>query len=243
MADPERELLERARRGLEPTAADVARVRRGVSAALAGVALAPAPDVPEAPLGAGAGMSSSPWIAKLVIAGAVAAAGAIGYAAGHRAGVSEGRGRAPVSAPAVTVPNATAVDLSPVPPAPAPAQPTAETARRAPAPSGSLRPSAPPGAVASNHAAFDEEVIQLRRVQRALREGNARLALALLDDLERAVPHGRLSEERAAANALARCALGVGPPAVLASDFATRYPSSVYGARVAQACGVRDAGE
>jgi hypothetical protein len=90
---------------------------------------------------------------------------------------------------------------------------------------------------AATRAAFDEEIIQLRRVQRALREGNARLALALLDDLDRAVPKGRLGEERAAASVMGRCALGVGPPAVLSADFAAKYPSSVYLGRVMQACG------
>jgi hypothetical protein len=76
----------------------------------------------------------------------------------------------------------------------------------------------------------------MRRVERALREGNSRLALALLGELERAVPRGRLGEERSAAEVMAKCGLGVGPPLVLADDFAKKYASSVYYARVMQAC-------
>src|SRR4030095_1508121 len=88
----------------------------------------------------------------------------------------------------------------------------------------------------STRAELDEELIQMRRVERALRENNPRLALALLGDLQRAVPHGKLGEERYAAEVMAKCGLGIGPPRVLADDFAEKHASSVYYARVMQAC-------
>jgi hypothetical protein len=231
----EHEMLERARRGLAPTLADSARIRQRVTAALAGIPASSAPDPAPSDAPLGPGSEASPWVAKFVVAGAVVAAGGLGYLAGHDAGVREERGRAP-ALPASVMPSAPSSQLLPLAlPAETPAlsSAVAEKGRAAPL-VGSAR--AAPSAV-SSRAAFDDEVIQLRRVQRALREGNARLALALLEDLDRAVPQGRLGEERAAANTLARCALGVGPPPVLATDFAARFPNSVYGVRVRQACG------
>jgi hypothetical protein len=235
----EREMLERARRGLGPSAGDVARIRQGVFAALAaGVPGATSPDTPTLdPDVAGDAAGAVTWVVKLAVAGTVALAAGLGYVVGHRAGVEEGRSRVP--APVATAVSSTAAvpetpDLafSAVPP------PTREipTAVRLAVPADVPR-AAPSASSNGNRAAFEEEVIQLRRVQRALREGNPRLALALLGDLDRAVPHGRLGEERFAAGVMARCALGVGPPAVLAADFAAKYPGSVYSARVVQACG------
>jgi hypothetical protein len=77
----------------------------------------------------------------------------------------------------------------------------------------------------------------LRGVERALRDRQPGLALALLRQLDRAVPDGKLGEEREATSAIARCALGTVPLGVdLAEDFADRHPDSVYLKRVEQAC-------
>jgi hypothetical protein len=76
----------------------------------------------------------------------------------------------------------------------------------------------------------------LRRVERALREQNPRFALALLGELDRAVPNGQLREERLAASTLARCALGSGSPSALLEEFSKRHASSAYLTRIRQAC-------
>jgi hypothetical protein len=81
----------------------------------------------------------------------------------------------------------------------------------------------------------------LRNAERALREGNPGLSLAFLEDLDRQVPHGQLTEEREAMATLARCARGDRPIGVdLGGDFIERHPGSVYRARVEQACAATD---
>ena len=91
-------------------------------------------------------------------------------------------------------------------------------------------------------ASLAEEVRALRAVERALREGTPGFALSLLRELDRKVPNGRLHEERLATFTIARCAGGDVPLGVnLAEDFADRYPDSVYGRRVFDACAGTDA--
>jgi len=90
-------------------------------------------------------------------------------------------------------------------------------------------------------ASLAEEVRALRAVERALREGKPGFALALLRELDRAIPNGQLVEERLATRTIARCATGDVPIGVdLASDFAARHPDSVYGRRVTDACAGTD---
>jgi hypothetical protein len=85
------------------------------------------------------------------------------------------------------------------------------------------------------------EVRALRNAERAIRNGNPGLALAFLQDLDRQVPNGQLAEERAATATIARCTRGDHPIGVdLADDFATQHPTSVYRARVEQACAQTD---
>ena len=86
-----------------------------------------------------------------------------------------------------------------------------------------------------------EEVRALRGAERALREDHPGLALALLRELDRAVPNGRLAEERLAVRTIARCASGDVPFGVsLAQDFSERYPGSLYDRRVTDACAATD---
>jgi hypothetical protein len=85
------------------------------------------------------------------------------------------------------------------------------------------------------------EVRALRNTERALRDGNPGLALAFLQELDRQVPHGQLTEERDAAGTLARCARGDHPFGVnMAAEFTERHRGSVYRARVEQACARTD---
>jgi hypothetical protein len=94
---------------------------------------------------------------------------------------------------------------------------------------------------ATSESDIDEELRILRRVERAQRAGNPRLALALLDELDRDRPRGKLLEERAAARAVAQCSSTFGDSrAALLARFRARYSSSVYSPRVEAACAETD---
>ena len=222
------DLLARARAAWSPSAADQERVRRALGAALAAGAPSAAPSA--APGAAG-------WSARLLAAATIAAAsGGIGYWAGTRAGHRE-------LAPAALL----APSPTPVAPGP-PLAPLSAPPSVTPLPS----PSAAPlhhGVHPARHEAeapaaaesLAVEVRALRNAERALRDGNPGLALAFLEELDRQVPHGQLTEERDAAATLARCARGDHPIGVdLASDFIERYPASVYRARVKETCAATD---
>lgn len=188
-------------------------------------------------------MRLAPWATRagvaLVIAGSSGALGYwLGYRAASRAELTSALARqastptrkaaavSSVSSPVVRVPT--------VAPLAAPVAEEAVAARpplpreQAPTGGGSGRPSA--------EGSLEEEVRMLRRVERALREQNPRLALALLSKLDASVPRGQLQEERVAAEIAAKCALGHGSPANLLKDFTARYARSAYLARVGQAC-------
>ena len=232
------DVLAAAWRGLSPTAEDGERVRRLMSAALAaqtGASAEPPPGTPIRP---------RRWLGRLLALGAVAAvAGGVGYRAGQLAERNAARSadefkRAP-EVPATPVPAA------PMLAAPAPvAEPAAPQATARPQREASHRPPAPahaPSPVAPNPDALAEEVRVLRSAERALRESHPGFALALLRELDRSVPNGRLTEERQAVRAIARCASGDVPFGVnLAQDFAEHYPGSVYDRRVTEACAATD---
>lgn len=226
-----KEMLNRARRGWSPGAADAARVRRAIDGAVA----APAPSAP--PLRrAGA----SVWLRQVLLAGAFAAAGAgVGYWAGRQAERRQAMVR-PVAGPPALGPAAPAA-MPPPSPTLAPAGPpvTAPLAAHHRADGARRRPAEQPeGSPAESLAA---ELRALRNIERALRDGNPGLATAFLDQLDREVPDGQMREERAALRAIARCARGSQPFGVnLAQDFAAAYPASAYRARVEQACGGTD---
>jgi hypothetical protein len=223
-------VLARAQRAWSPGPADSERVRRAIGAALAAGATGSVPT---------AAARAPGWTARLLAAGTIAAAsGGIGYWAGYRAGNRE----LPlvVQAPASPLPTASTIPL---------------VAPTAPETQPSLVPSAPTSAHRGGHSARHDaensapvaaeslavEVRALRNTERALRDGNPGLALVFLDQLDRDVPKGQLTEERDAAATLARCARGDRPIGVdLAGDFAERHPGSVYRARVEQACAATD---
>ncbi len=226
-----KDLLARARRGLSPSAGDAERVRRGLGAAVARGAAAPATPAQ--------GWGTHPWIGRVMMTAAFTAAGAAGgYWVGRQAPPAAGQAPPAVAAAASTT----------APPAALLADPAVERARPAPpagmsggrrAESVRRRTSDGPAKTAAESLAL--EVRALRNVERALRDRNPGLARAYLDDLEREVPGGQMREERVALRAIARCASGSQPFGVdPAHDFAAAYPASAYRARVEQACGGTD---
>jgi len=238
----EPDLLAAARRGLSPTAGDRARVLRAIRGVIAagdaasnGDASPPVP--PRLVTGA----------RRLVALGAVAAAAAgAGYVGGFRAG----RRQAALDTPSSSGERTTLAPRSPPPeraggdhPPASPGREVADPRARPPAmprrPRGTaVAPPAPEGTPASSLAV---ELEGLRAVERALREGKPGFALSLLRELDDKVPKGRLLEERLATRTIARCAAGDVPMGIdLAEEFAERYPDSVYGRRVADACSRTD---
>jgi hypothetical protein len=258
LEDAERQFIEGARRAWSPSAQDAERVLLALDHKMADLGSMAEPshtatsrgEVGPAPVAEGVtGLSGSLFLSPIPrwVLAAVAlsgGAGSLGYALGFRAGA---RTTAPAVAHVVSAGPAPAQSARPLEAglrepvaSPAPEQPpkvnqAGGDARDEPAPprgSGSA-----PEKRAS--AALDEEVRTLRRVERALREQNPRLALALLDDLDRAVPNGQLGMERFAASTLARCALGYGSRPALLEDFAKRHPASAYLTRIRQECAAK----
>ena len=235
--------LAKARAGLSPSPADALRVRASLAAAIAAPV---ATEAASSGWGRSAGRGEG-WPLRVLVASVAAAAigaGAGGYWMGYRAGSRE----APVGA----VQNETSPSVSPSPAsavagggAPSSSSPpltapvadvatTQEIVRRRP---GNMARSARPAGVASPAEALGQEVRALRAVEHALREDDPRLALAILQQLDRDVPKGKLVEERRATSVIARCAAGDVPFGVdLAADFAGDYPESVYLGRVQQSC-------
>jgi hypothetical protein len=239
------DVLARAQRARSPSAADAERVRRAIGAALAS--------------GGGTGdatgtRAASPppgWASRILLVGAIAGASAgIGYWAGHRAGLRAAEPRRLVGSsspardtigemklPAVAAAAGDATGtppFAPLPLAPLPLAPSHRDAVR-----NARRVAETQGPSTTESLAI--EVRALRNAERALRDGNPGLALAFLQELDRQVPNGQLAEERDAAATTARCARGDHPFGVnMADEFAQRHPTSVYRARVEQACAPTD---
>lgn len=227
------EFLARTRRAWAPEATTAERVRRGLEARLAaGAVFAP---------------SAAPvWPARMMLVGAVAlVVGGIGYWAGYRAGQRTDHRAATAPAgiaaplPRAAVPPSAVVAVASPPTIAAPAV-------AAPGPRRPSRGTRAGGDSASAGGQEDSSLaIELRAVrnaERALRDGSPGLALTFLHDLDRRVPHGELTEEREATGTLARCQRGDQPFGVnLGDDFTAHHPSSVYRARVEQACAGTDA--
>ena len=81
-----------------------------------------------------------------------------------------------------------------------------------------------------------DEVVWVQRVQKALAHGEARLALGLLRELDGQIPVGRLTEERFAGRAIARCMLQPETGRRELHLFTQRYPTSVHLARITSTC-------
>ena len=231
----EQELLSRARAGLAPTLDTTARLRESIAAAVAAGAVAD-PRVAGARAAAPRGLAAGPagTVARLIVVTAIA--GSAGYGLGYRAGERRAA-RVPVAAASAPAPAPSRAALAEESPRPADvAPPRAPVARARDA---AARP-APPPAPASAAESLAKEVTALRGVERALRDGQPGLAFALLQELDRTIPDGKLREEREATEAIARCALGRIPLGIdLAADFAEHHPDSVYLKRVEQSCARR----
>jgi len=252
--DQEDELttLARARAGLSPSPADALRVRASLAAALAGPENEASDDAAPGDSDPGLGTPSG-WPLRVLaasVAAAAIAAGAGGYWMGYRAGARRVR---VIAGPALmnengppSQPGAGAEAGAPSPaslsPAPGGEAPGGRaTARRRP---GTTTRAVRPEVMASPTESLGQEVRALRAVEHALRDDDPRLALAMLQQLDRDVPKGKLVEERRAMSVIARCSAGDIPFGVdLAADFAGDHPESVYLGRVEQACARRGRGK
>jgi hypothetical protein len=81
-----------------------------------------------------------------------------------------------------------------------------------------------------------EELVLLQRAERAVRAGNAALALALTGEFDQRYPRSRLVEERHAIELMAYCLAGATDSATRGARFAREYPTSVYAERIATLC-------
>jgi hypothetical protein len=235
----EAEIVQRSRRAYSASPSSESRVRAAALAAIGAGAMVPNADPTQRWRDAIDRMRDGLSVTRVVaLALALGGAGAGGYALGLR----EGRVRSSVDAtparmsvapaPVATPPDrGKPEELLVAPEPPRARQPSSEAETRAPIPSAR---SAPPAEL---------ELDTLRRVERALRQGNPRFALGLLIELDRKLPRGALMEERLAARATASCQVEKSAAArKAAAVFDSRYPNSVYAARVREACAVDDRG-
>jgi hypothetical protein len=225
------QLLSRARRGLSPAADDRARVLAAI-----GPLVAAQTGVPATP---SSGSKLPAWARIGGVLLALGAAVTAGYGWGYRAGLAKGA-PPPVVGP---VRAAVSVTTHSDAPASAPEEQRSEVAREsqrsdsAKATAARVRAaSAARPAASAPIFGLDEEVRQLRRVERAIRDGNPRLALAIVDNLDRDVPRGQLLHERRAARLMASCQLDVATSAAAAASFVAQNPSSAYAPRLRELC-------
>lgn len=207
-------LVELARSGDDPSAAQLLSLHGAVAARIAAEGAIAASTTTATPKVASAGA----LMKGLVVAGAVAT-GAAGFFVLQPA---EPQPVAPHVAPRA------APQPAPVAPLPEP-RPTVE-ATESPAP-------APRAAKAPSNLRLQDEAALLAEVQGALRSGQAGTALGKLESYDRRFPSGMLRAEADAARVFALCAAGKVERARSAAErFAQRYPSSPALARVQAAC-------
>ncbi|HVY30128.1 MAG TPA: hypothetical protein VHB79_26405 [Polyangiaceae bacterium] len=209
-------LVELARSGDDPSAAQLLSLHGAVAARIAAEGAIAASTTTATSKVASAGA----LVKGLVVAGAVAT-GAAGFFVLRPA---EPQPPVPqVAPPAPPRP----VPVVPLPePAPSPVVETTET----PAP-------APRAAKPPSNLRLQDEAALLAEVQGALRSGQAAAALSKLESYDRRFPGGMLRAEADAARVFALCAAGKVDRARSAADrFALRYPSSPALARVQAAC-------
>jgi hypothetical protein len=254
-----RALLDLARGSLEPTQDDQQRVEERLAAALAPVlSHSIDSDSLAAPPPAAPPLAALPPTAPIVRAVSffsrtglrASALASVGFLIGGVAGYQLGFSRATHSGALPTPPvrNLPNLEQPQHPPStilnPAPESALTEhpiTPSSPPPRSGSSSP-APRAVSARNTAAatasanLDNEVHQVQRVERALRQGNAQLALSLLADLQTTLPRGRLQQERAAARCLAHCMLNEPGHERELQNFEQQYPRSVHLNRLREAC-------
>jgi hypothetical protein len=101
-----------------------------------------------------------------------------------------------------------------------------------------VAPGAPAGRRRAQPHRINDELALLRRVERALRNGEPALARALLDELDERFPDSRLGEERLAARRIADCRSAEPGATQSARAFVRDHAASVYRRRIALACGL-----
>ena len=240
-----RAVLASVRSADRPRAADRARVGAQLAARLAAMSVAavPAPGAPPVASSAISGLAAKALVLSAIV-------GASSFAAGYFVGRSDS---AP-SRPALTATNSAAAPpmaevapthdvetMSPVPEATAPApeqHPAAHassTGVTAPsAPSAAAAPSSDPRPQASSLA---EETALLAAARAALGRGEAKDALAKLEEMSERHPAGVLREERMATRVMALCAAGRTDDArAEAQRFLQETPRSLQAARVRASC-------
>jgi Outer membrane lipoprotein len=208
-------LVELARRGDDPTAAQLLSLHGAVAARIAAEGAIAASGSMATAKAASAGA-----FVKGLVAAAAIATGATGYY------VLQGSD-APTPPPVVRAPQPRAVPPLPVAPLP---EPAAVSSVEAPA---------PPVKVAKRSPGLrlEEEAALLAEVQGALRSGQAAAALSKLESYDRRFPTGMLRAEADAARVFALCGAGrVDKARAAATRFVQRYPSSPAAARVQAAC-------
>jgi hypothetical protein len=240
LAPEARRLLELTREARTPTAADKARVGRGLAGALAGSTVA----VAHAGSGGAAGKATfAAALAKWSGIVLVAASGGAGYL-GWRASQGpkqDATSRAALAAPVMEAPRTA--------PSPAGAQPDATSSSRAAEAEATARSSATPSGATSTarrpvaarapaaKTTLPEELDLLHEAQAAWRAGRARTALELLAQHRSAYPRSELTPERDALTVLCLCATGRTVEAqTLARRFLRNAPGSPLRASVEESC-------
>jgi len=258
LSHPARALLARARDGLGPTAADLARGRARLLAATV-VVVPPAAVAPPPPATAAATAPRS--VVATALQGAVIGLGVIGAVAAigvMRRPDREVTRPSPSSAPLVhtTTPDHVAPVVVPLP---RPPEVSAETAsaeavgsppsrprRRAHVGTAAPEPSEaeptpavapqPADATSPPHDALARELAILRLAREALRVGDGDAALLAVDAYDREFARGQLIEEAAALRVETLCMLHRDDAAAALAAFAIASPHSAHRARVERAC-------
>jgi hypothetical protein len=208
-------LVELARSGDDPSAAQLLSLHGAVAARIAAEGAIAASGT----TATGKAASAGALMKGLVVAGAIAT-GAAGFFALQP---SE-------PAPAPVAHTAPAPQKAPPAPVVEPQASAPEPVTEAPAPTS--RAVKPPSSLR-----LEDEAALLAEVQGALRSGNASVALGKLESYDRRFPAGMLRAEADAAKVFALCSAGrVEKARAAATRFAQRYPSSPAAARVQAAC-------
>jgi hypothetical protein len=202
-----------------------ARVRRELMAKIAAGAVTLAASEAAATTTPGSSLTLAKILVPLaIVAGGVG--GTLAWRANHKAPV----------APAV-------VAIAPEPVAPPPV--IAPTIVPTPAPAPEPVKHTPPrrahvaARAEANTDHLAEETALLASANAQLRAGDARRALALLDNYDRRYPGGMLREEVVATRVIARCQIGLSPDTAAkrgADAFLRRHPTSPLAPRVRSSC-------
>lgn len=221
-------LLDAAREGDAPTAADRARVKQALVTQLGAGAFAAQVPMTQAArpwlrLGAGAAAVGVALLAGLLVRQQLADRASVTPAPVHVAPETTNvatKSAAPLPVEALDPPSVPVESLRSVAPQPAP------------------QIKAAPLAAASEESTLEKELALLRDAKSALDRGDADKALAALDEHAKTYPNGVLTEERGATRVLALCAAGrTGEARLSAQDFLAKYPRSPSAARVRGSCG------